>query len=103
MPEAVGVIETMGFPPVLASADAMVKAAQVTLVYYGLAEGARHIVAIRGSISEVTPAVEAGVEAGNKVKDGTVLTHYIVPNPPENVVAVLPIDYTRVSAPFRGR
>ncbi|HAX79483.1 MAG TPA: carbon dioxide-concentrating mechanism protein CcmK, partial [Cyanobacteria bacterium UBA11372] len=27
--------------------------------------------------------------------------HYIVPNPPENIVAVLPIDYTKASEPFR--
>ncbi|MDE5088205.1 MAG: BMC domain-containing protein, partial [Trichodesmium sp. St16_bin2-tuft] len=38
MPEAVGVIETIGFPGILAAADAMVKAGRVTLVYYGLAE-----------------------------------------------------------------
>ncbi|HEY9597998.1 MAG TPA: BMC domain-containing protein, partial [Cyanophyceae cyanobacterium] len=37
MPAAVGTIETVGFPAVLAAADAMVKAGAVTLVYYGLA------------------------------------------------------------------
>jgi hypothetical protein len=30
MPEAVGSLETKGFPPVLAAADAMVKAGRVT-------------------------------------------------------------------------
>ncbi|PSB59703.1 carbon dioxide-concentrating mechanism protein CcmK, partial [filamentous cyanobacterium CCP1] len=34
MPEAVGVIQTYGFPAVLSAADAMVKAGRVTLVYY---------------------------------------------------------------------
>ena len=44
MPKAVGVIQTDGFPPVLAAADAMVKAGAVTLVYYGLAERAEFLV-----------------------------------------------------------
>lgn len=101
MPLAVGVIETQGFPAVLAAADAMVKAGRVTIVYYGMAESARLLVAIRGVVSEVRRAMEAGIEAGNNSNGGEVITHYIVPNPPENVVAVLPIEYTRKSEPFR--
>lgn len=101
MPVAVGVIQTSGFPAVLAAADAMVKAGRVTLVYYGLAESAQFIVAVRGPISEVKPAVAAGVEAGDKAFGGKVITHYIVPNPPENVEAVLPIEYTAKVEKFR--
>jgi microcompartment protein CcmL/EutN len=101
MPVAVGVIETNGFPAVLAASDAMVKGGKVTLVHFSLAESARFIVAIRGSVSEVKPAMEAGIEAGNKVYGGEVVTHYIVPNPPENVVGILPLDYTPTDAPFR--
>lgn len=101
MPMAVGVIQTDGFPAVLAAADAMVKAGRVTLVYYGLAERAQFIVAIRGSVSEVKPAIAAGVEAGNKVSGGTVLSHYIVPNPPENIESVLPIAFTDEVEQFR--
>lgn len=81
MPMAVGVIETLGFPSVLAAADAMVKAAAVTIVYYGQAESARLLVAVRGHVSEVNRAVEAGILAGEQVKVGTVITYYVVPNP----------------------
>lgn len=101
MPMAVGVIETLGFPSVLAAADAMVKSAAVTLVYYGLAESARLLVAVRGQVAEVRTAVEAGIAAGEQVKAGTVITHYIVPNPPENVETILPIHFTETSEPFR--
>lgn len=101
MPMAVGVIETLGFPAVLAAADAMVKAGRVTLVYFGQAESARMLVAIRGNVSEVNVAMEAGIIAGEKAHGGEVITHYVVPNPPENVVAILPIDYTKASEPFR--
>lgn len=101
MPEAVGVIQTLGFPAVLAAADAMVKAARVTLVYYDLAERANFVVAIRGSVQEVKTAMDAGIAAAEKCFGGTVELHYIVPNPPENVVAVLPIDYTEQVEQFR--
>ncbi|MBW4672334.1 MAG: carbon dioxide-concentrating mechanism protein CcmK [Cyanomargarita calcarea GSE-NOS-MK-12-04C] len=101
MPMAVGVIETLGFPAVLAAADAMVKSASVTLVYYGQAESARMLVAVRGHVSEVNRAVEAGIEAGEKAHGGQVITYYIVPNPPENVETILPIHFTEKSEPFR--
>ncbi|MDJ1176466.1 BMC domain-containing protein [Roseofilum capinflatum] len=101
MPEAVGVIQTLGFPAVLAAADAMVKAARVTLVYFDRAESGNFVVAIRGGTSEVVPAVEIGIQEAEKVYGGKVMMHYIVPNPPPNVQAVLPIDYTEVSEPFR--
>ncbi|MDA0673717.1 MAG: carbon dioxide-concentrating mechanism protein CcmK [Cyanobacteria bacterium] len=101
MPFAVGVIETQGFPAVLAVADAMVKAGRVTLVKYERAESGRQFVAIRGPVSEVRRAMEAGLEAGNNMPNyGTVTTHYTVPNPPENLEAVLPIYFSEESEDF---
>ncbi|NES85490.1 MAG: carbon dioxide-concentrating mechanism protein CcmK [Moorea sp. SIO2B7] len=94
MPQAVGLIQTLGFPPVLAAADAMVKGGRVTLVYFDKAERSQFVVAVRGSISEVRAAMEAGLEAAKKPFGGNVETYYIVPNPPENIVTVLPINYT---------
>ncbi len=101
MPQAVGVIQTIGFPPVLAAADAMVKAAAVTLVYYGLAERAEFLVAVRGHVSEVQRAVAAGVKAGEETPGGVISSHYIVPNPPENVESVLDIGFTDAVEEFR--
>jgi microcompartment protein CcmL/EutN len=101
MPAAVGTIETLGFPAVLAAADAMVKAGAVTLVYYGLAEKGNFIVSVRGKISEVKVAVEAGLEAALNTFGGEVIAHYIIPNPNENVVEVMPINYTQKVEQFR--
>ncbi|HHP7243246.1 MAG TPA: carbon dioxide-concentrating mechanism protein CcmK [Elainellaceae cyanobacterium] len=102
MPVAVGVIETQGFPTVLAAADAMVKSGRVTIVRYDRAESGRQFVAVRGPLSEVKRAVEAGIEAANLLPyEGQVTTYYIVPNPPENLEAVLPIDYSEESEEFR--
>ncbi|MDP5018996.1 MAG: BMC domain-containing protein, partial [Dolichospermum sp.] len=81
--------------------DAMVKAASVTIVYYGIAESGRMIVAVRGHVSEVQTAVAAGIAAGEEVYGGEVITHYIIPNPPENVETILPIHFTSKSEPFR--
>ncbi|NET57043.1 MAG: carbon dioxide-concentrating mechanism protein CcmK [Symploca sp. SIO2E6] len=101
MPAAVGVIETLGFPGVLAAADAMVKAGAVTLVDYDRNESGRFMVTVRGKISEVNVAVEAGLEAVESTYGAEVTDSYIIPNPNENVVAVLPIDYTNKVEQFR--
>lgn len=101
MPFAVGVIETQGFPAVLAVADAMVKAGRVTLVKYERAESGRQFVAVRGPVSEVKQSVEAGLVAGNDMpNEGRVTTHYIIPNPPPNLDAVLPIYFSEESEDF---
>jgi microcompartment protein CcmL/EutN len=102
MPEAVGVIQTLGFPSVLAAADAMVKAGRVTIVYYDIAESGHQVVAVRGPISEVRPAMDAGIEAAEKAPpNGQLISYYIVPNPPENVESVLPLEYTEKVEEFR--
>lgn len=95
MPSAVGSIETKGFPAVLAAADAMVKAGRVTLVGYIRVGSARFTVNVRGDVSEVKAAVEAGIAAIENVHGGTMESWVIIPRPHENVECVLPIAYTR--------
>ncbi|MDC0832767.1 putative carbon dioxide concentrating mechanism protein CcmK [Geitlerinema sp. FC II] len=101
MPVAVGMIQSLGFPSILAAADAVVKAGRVTLVYFDKAERGQFAIAFRGPISEVKQSMDAGLEAVEKTFGGEIISHYIVPNPPENVVAVLPLEYTEASEPFR--
>lgn len=91
MPVAVGVIETLGFPGILAAADAMVKSAQVTIVYYGKTERGRFIVTVRGQVAEVKRSVDAGLKAAENTFGCEIMSYYIVPNPPENLEAILPI------------
>ena len=101
MQEAVGVIETLGFPAVLAAADAMVKSGRVTIVFFDKAERGNFLVVIRGRTSEVEPAMEAGKRAAEETFGGKVMTHYTVPNPPDNVVAILPLEYTEKANLYR--
>jgi microcompartment protein CcmL/EutN len=101
VPQAVGSIETKGFPAVLAAADAMVKASRVTLVGYIRVGSARFTVNVRGDVQEVKTAVAAGIEAVEQVYGGTLESWVIIPRPHENVVAVLPIGFTDEVQQFR--
>jgi len=102
MPAAVGSLETKGFPGVLAAADAMVKAGRVTLVGYIRVGSARFTVNIRGDVSEVKTAMDAGIEAVDKAYGGVLESWVIIPRPHENVVAVLPIEYSDDVEVFRA-
>ncbi|MGK7924029.1 MAG: carbon dioxide-concentrating mechanism protein CcmK [Spirulina sp.] len=101
MPEAVGSLETKGFPGVLAAADAMVKAGRVTLVGYIRVGSARFTVNIRGDVSEVKAAMDAGIAAVEQAYGGVLESWVIIPRPHENVVAVLPIDFNENVESFR--
>lgn len=101
MPQAVGSLETKGFPPVLAAADAMVKAGRVTLVGYIRAGSARFTINIRGDVSEVKMAMEAGIVAAEKTPGGVLETWVIIPRPHENVEAVMDIAYSEEVEEFR--
>jgi microcompartment protein CcmL/EutN len=101
MPVAVGALETRGFPAILAAADAMVKAGRVTLVGYIRAGSARFTVMIRGDVSEVKLAIDAGIEAAQNTPGGTLETWVIIPRPHENVECVLPIAFSKEVERFR--
>jgi|SRR6478672_2205354 len=100
--QAVGALETKGFPGILAAADAMVKAGRVTLVGYIRAGSARFTIMIRGDVSEVKTAMDAGIAAVENVYGGTLETWVIIPRPHENVETVLPIAYTDSVEEFRN-
>jgi carbon dioxide concentrating mechanism protein CcmK len=101
MPIAVGMIETKGFPAIVEAADAMVKAARVTLVGYEKIGSARVTVIVRGDVSEVQASVAAGVESAKRVNGGEVLSTHIIARPHENLEYVLPIRYTEEVEQFR--
>jgi len=98
---AVGMIETQGFPAVVEAADAMVKAARVTLVGYEKIGTGRVTVIVRGDVSEVQASVAAGVDAVKRVNGGEVISTHIIARPHENLEFVLPIRYTEDVEMFR--
>ncbi len=106
MPAAVGMVEVRGLPPSLAAADAMCKAASVTLVSYEKLSGGFYTVVVRGDIAEVQVSVAAGVEAAkqlypHKENDKLFLSSHVIARPDLNIVTVLPIDYNPATEQFR--
>ena len=99
--KAVGSIESKGFPGILAAADAMVKAGRITIVGYIRAGSARFTLKIRGVVQEVKVAIAAGIDAIERTEGATLETWVIIPRPHENVVGVLPIDYSDQVEQFR--
>ena len=74
--QAIGMIETRGYVPALASADAMVKAANVELVSKNEVGGGLVSVVIKGDVGAVKAATEAGAEAANQV--GEVVAVHVI-------------------------
>lgn len=102
MGAAVGMVEVLGLPPALAVADAMVKAARVTLVGYEKVSSARYTIVVRGDVSEVQASVAAGVDSVKRVntEQQLLLSYHVIPRPHENVEMVLPIHYSRETEQF---
>ena len=98
---AVGMIETLGFPAVVEAADAMVKAARVTLVGYEKIGSGRVTVIVRGDVSEVQASVAAGIDSVKRVNGGQVVSSHIIARPHENLEYVLPMRYTEEVEQFR--
>lgn len=76
---AIGMIETRGYVPALACADAMVKAANVEIVSRNEVGGGLVSVVIKGDVGAVKAATEAGSEAANQV--GEVVAVHVIPRP----------------------
>lgn len=91
MANAVGMVEVLGLPPALAVADTMCKAANVTLVGMEKVSGARCTVIVRGDISEVSMAVEAGIEAVKRIVGDKelYLSSHVIARPSDNLEFVL--------------
>ena len=77
--QAIGMIETRGYVPALASADAMVKAANVELVSKNEVGGGLVSIVIKADVGAVKAATEAGAEAANQV--GEVVAVHVIPRP----------------------
>ncbi len=97
MPEALGMVETRGLVGSIEAADAMVKAAKVTLIGKERVGGGYVAVMVRGDVGAVKAAVEAGAEAARRV--GELVSVHVIPRPHEEVEAILP----RLDKPGRGR
>ena len=86
MSEAIGMIETKGYTGSVEASDAMVKAANVTLVKTILIGGGLITVLAKGDVGSIKAAVDAGSRAAAKV--GELVSSHIIARPHEDVLKV---------------
>lgn len=79
MSEALGMIETKGYVAALAAADAMVKAANVTIVSREEVGDGLVSVVVKGDVGAVKAAAEAGAETAGTV--GELVSVHVIPRP----------------------
>ncbi|MBA4603258.1 propanediol utilization microcompartment protein PduA [Thermoactinomyces sp. AMNI-1] len=86
--EALGMVETKGLVGSIEAADAMLKAANVSLVGYEKIGSGLVTVMVRGDVGAVKAATDAGVAAAQKV--GEVVSTHVIPRPHTEVELILP-------------
>jgi microcompartment protein CcmL/EutN len=88
MNDALGMIETKGLVGAIEGADAMAKAANVTLIGYQQIGSGLVTVMVRGDVGAVKAAVDAGAAAAARV--GTVVSVHVIARPHSDVERILP-------------
>jgi microcompartment protein CcmL/EutN len=91
--QAIGMIETKGYVAALAAADAMVKAANVTIIAREQVGDGLVAVVIQGDVGAVKAATEASSETANQV--GEVISVYVIPRPHPDLAAT----FTSIKSP----
>ena len=86
--EALGMVETRGLVAAIEAADAMVKAANVTLIGTEKIGSGLVSVMVRGDVGAVKAAVEAGGAAGARL--GEIGAVHVIPRPHADVEKILP-------------
>ena len=86
--EALGMIETRGLVAAVEAADAMVKAAEVTLVGTEKIGSGLVSVMVRGDVGAVNAAVDAGKASAARL--GEVVATHVIPRPHNDVAKILP-------------
>ncbi|MDE0890790.1 MAG: BMC domain-containing protein [Planctomycetota bacterium] len=87
---ALGLIETRGLVGSIEAADAMVKAAKVTLLGKEISGGGLVTVMVRGEVGAVKAATEAGAAAVRRV--GELVSVHVIPRPAGDLEQYLPAN-----------
>ena len=86
--QALGMVETRGLVAAIEAADAMLKAANVTLVGTEKIGSGLVSVMVRGDVGAVKAAVEAG--SANASRLGELVATHVIPRPHTDVEKILP-------------
>lgn len=94
--EALGMIETKGLVTLIEASDAMLKAANVTLLGWQKIGSGMVTAFVSGDVAAVKAAVDAGATAAGRV--GEVVGVQVIPRPHEDTNHVLPGHGQKVAA-----
>jgi microcompartment protein CcmL/EutN len=86
--QAIGILETQGLTAILEATDAMLKAANVTLVGKEKIGAAYVTVIVRGDVAAVQAAIDAGAAAAAPL--GKVIASHVIARPHAELAALLP-------------
>ena len=87
--EALGMIETKGLIPLIEASDAMLKAANVTLIGWQKIGSGLVTAMVVGDVAAVKAAIDAGAAAAGRV--GEVVGVQVIPRPHEDLGSILPL------------
>ena len=76
---AIGILETKGFAPLVLGADAALKSANVELVEWKQVGSGYVSFVVEGDVAAVKSAIDAGAEAASKA--GEVMSQLVIPRP----------------------
>jgi len=95
--QAIGLLETRGFPAMVGAADAMLKAAEVQLSAHELIGAGLCTAIIRGSVANVAVALEAGMSEAERI--GELNAVMVIPRPLDDLEQTLPIASCWIDQP----
>ena len=82
-------VETRGLVGAIEAADAMVKAANVSLIGKEKIGSGLVTVMVRGDVGAVKAAVDSGAAAAKRV--GELVSVFVIPRPHDDVEGILPV------------
>lgn len=98
---ALGMIETIGYIPLIEAADAAAKAAQIEIVQRLWIGSGYSIVLFRGDVAAVKASVDAGTAGAGRL--GKVVASHVIPSPHRSLSKPLPIGTVNASAKAAGK
>jgi microcompartment protein CcmL/EutN len=86
--QALGFIETKGVLAAIEAADAMLKAADVSLIEKTKVGGGLVAVTVTGDVAAVKAAIDAGAAAVERIGGATLVTRHVIPRPHDELTVI---------------
>ena len=86
--QALGMVETKGLVTLIEASDAMLKAANVTMLGWDKVGSGMVTTFITGDVAAVKAAVDAGASAAGRI--GEVIGVHIIPRPHDDLASLMP-------------